>query len=355
VPPSKPPSPQDRKALHEWVQAHDTEDRHETFFGALASLKTGVTWVWSPLLDIFKQVKIRERRTFDSSKTPTGSDKPRAQAKMRPVDVDHWKNSLGKLIERKKEEDPRAIKSEIQKLRAENEKLTKRLSDMAGKVQQPAPTQQKEVVVHSDSRQVQKAISILQGLLPTASSKYTKKMAAAISSGGNNLPASAEVTSSGKCARAILAFLGANYTRAWSKVQIGIMVGYSPKSSSFLNAISALASAQKVKRLPGGTISITDIGFASISNDDQGMVFSAQNIRSVLGKCEAEIFDVLVKKYDRLLTKNEIAQATVSRYSETSSSFNNALSKLCSLGVAIRSGGGIAASGELIQLLEAGK
>jgi hypothetical protein len=85
------------------------------------------------------------------------------------------------------------------------------------------------------------------------------------------------------------------------------------------------------------------------------MVFSAQNIRSVLGKCEAEIFDVLVKKYDRLLTKNEIAQATVSRYSETSSSFNNALSKLCSLGVAIRSGGGIAASGELIQLLEAGK
>ncbi len=64
--------PHDRKAISEWVEAHGDPIRAKEMMDSLAHLKIGEGWVWSPgWLEIFKQVKFRDRETYDSSATPS--------------------------------------------------------------------------------------------------------------------------------------------------------------------------------------------------------------------------------------------------------------------------------------------
>ena len=75
----------DRKAVQEWVAAHDIEDQSKTFMETLGSLaipdpdsngkSVSEAWVWSPTrYRIFVRANIQQRKTFDSSFTPSGSD-----------------------------------------------------------------------------------------------------------------------------------------------------------------------------------------------------------------------------------------------------------------------------------------
>jgi hypothetical protein len=87
--------PQDRKALKEWIDAHDTEDRGKEFLGSLASLAQGESWVWSPgWLDLFKRVQVRKRRTFDSSRTPRAGEVVVTPKKIAEVDLDALRAKL---------------------------------------------------------------------------------------------------------------------------------------------------------------------------------------------------------------------------------------------------------------------
>lgn len=65
-------APQDREAIDEWVKANGDEDRRDELLRSLPSLPRGTAWFWSPGWggDIFQCVKVRKRRTFDSSSTP---------------------------------------------------------------------------------------------------------------------------------------------------------------------------------------------------------------------------------------------------------------------------------------------
>lgn len=80
-------SPQDRKAIREWVEEQaDTEQLHRVT-GSLASLDTGEAWVWSPQwAQVFERTKINHRRTFDSSETPRHGHAPKVPAHFSPVD-----------------------------------------------------------------------------------------------------------------------------------------------------------------------------------------------------------------------------------------------------------------------------
>lgn len=58
-------SPQDRKALTDWVDFHDVEGEKEEFAKSLASLETGSGWLVSPeFLGKFERMKFRKRETF---------------------------------------------------------------------------------------------------------------------------------------------------------------------------------------------------------------------------------------------------------------------------------------------------
>lgn len=129
-----------------------------------------------------------------------------------------------------------------------------------------------------------------------------------------------------KCAKRIYNFLYANNNRGFTKIQIGAMVGYSPKSGSFNNAISELNSNSLIQK-NGENISINDINQELIV---EGEEFSIDLIKKKLPKCPKEIFNLLLQHPDTEFSKEEIGEYT--GYSHTSGSFNNGISKLNSLG-----------------------
>lgn len=112
--------PQDRKALREWVQQHDTGNREGTFLDSLASLAQGEAWFWSPgWLDLFRKVKVRARRTFDSSRTPKAGEVVITPKKLADVDLDALRTKLAATVEKAKADDPKELRREIAHLRKE--------------------------------------------------------------------------------------------------------------------------------------------------------------------------------------------------------------------------------------------
>ncbi|OCX12637.1 MULTISPECIES: ATP-binding protein [Phyllobacteriaceae] len=63
-------SPQDRKAIEEWVKGNADADQARAVMGSLPKLQRGEGWVWSPADDELELVKFLPIRTFDSSRTP---------------------------------------------------------------------------------------------------------------------------------------------------------------------------------------------------------------------------------------------------------------------------------------------
>lgn len=113
-------SPKDRKALREYVEQHDPDGRAAKFLDELASLPQGTAWFWSPgWLDVFEKVAVRERRTFDSSRTPKAGEVAIVPTKMAEIDLEAIRAKLGATIERAKAEDPKELKKDIARLQAE--------------------------------------------------------------------------------------------------------------------------------------------------------------------------------------------------------------------------------------------
>lgn len=68
-------SPQDRKALADWVEYHSAEGDFDKFMQSLPSLPKGEGWIWSPeFLGIFERIKIRKRETFHPDREKLGTD-----------------------------------------------------------------------------------------------------------------------------------------------------------------------------------------------------------------------------------------------------------------------------------------
>lgn len=66
-------SPQDRKALADWVEYHSAEGDFKKFMDSLPSLPKGEGWIWSPeFMSVFKKIKIRKRETFHPDREKLG-------------------------------------------------------------------------------------------------------------------------------------------------------------------------------------------------------------------------------------------------------------------------------------------
>lgn len=109
----------DRKAVGEWVEAHDVEGQQAEFMSSLASLPIGTAWFWSPgWLKIFQKVRVRRRETFDSSSTPKVGEEVRAP-KLRPIDMEELRGALAETIEERVQNDPRVLRVKIRELEEE--------------------------------------------------------------------------------------------------------------------------------------------------------------------------------------------------------------------------------------------
>lgn len=129
-------SPQDQEALEAWIKAHGTPEKRELMMASMASLPRGTAWYWAPgwpegTDGIFQQVKVRERKTYNSSATPKPGEARREPKTLADVDLGQLKTVMMATIERAKKDDPRELRKRIAQLEAEARKRipTKALAD----------------------------------------------------------------------------------------------------------------------------------------------------------------------------------------------------------------------------------
>lgn len=142
-------SPQDRKAVQAWIDAHGTEHQKEDFWESLASLSTKEKWVWAPARKIFRRVTIRLRETFDSSATPKVGEKVSAPKSLAEVDLEKLKGRISATIERAKQEDPRELRRQLAEARRQISELQSVMGKTTVKVEVPVeiPILKKEQIV----------------------------------------------------------------------------------------------------------------------------------------------------------------------------------------------------------------
>lgn len=109
-------SPQDRKALDEWVKQKDSSGHRDAFLEQLASLPRGEAWFWLPIDDVFELVAVRMRSTFDSSKTPEIGEVAASPEARADVDLDELRGALEETIAEAEANDPKALRRRVAQL-----------------------------------------------------------------------------------------------------------------------------------------------------------------------------------------------------------------------------------------------
>ena len=80
-------SPQDRKAIEDWVRGNADAEQAKAVMTSLPSLQRGEGWVWSPADNVLERTHFPMIKTFDSSRTPEVGEKV-VQPALTAVDVD---------------------------------------------------------------------------------------------------------------------------------------------------------------------------------------------------------------------------------------------------------------------------
>lgn len=136
--------PQDRKAVREWVELNAEPDRLEAFLAGLAALQPREAWLWAPDAGIFQKFRFRDFKTFHPDRTHL---RRLGLLTVKPVltDVAALVGRLGAqlrdLQERAKADDPKALRAELAKERAEVKRLQAELA------KKPAPARVEARVV----------------------------------------------------------------------------------------------------------------------------------------------------------------------------------------------------------------
>ncbi len=353
-------SPQDRKALEAWVEAHDAHDQRQEFMDSLASLGIGEAWVWSPgWLDLFKRVQIRERKTFDSSATPKVGERPVAPTASAAVDLDKLRKDLAATIERVKVEDPRELRKRIAGLEADLRKRAgpvdpaalqrareegRALAQQELQRAQDAKMAQLRAILSAVSEQLAKAAHLLNGAARPAPRPLRAPPPPA--SRPAPRPASQPIAADGRVSggeRKILTVL-AQYPQGRTKRQVAILTAYAVKGGAFQNYLGSLRSRGYIEGRD--LLRITEAGMAALGSYEPlpaGRDLLEHWLRQ-LGKAERLILQHLAEIYPAAATKENLGVAT--GYEPSGGGFLNAVGKLRTLEL-IEGRGELRASEEL--------
>lgn len=139
----------------------------------------------------------------------------------------------------------------------------------------------------------------------------------------------------GRAERALLSAVASRDPKTSTKAQVAVLSGYSITSSSFANALGRLRSLGYVTG-SSDALAMTDAGFAALGPIEPLPTGAAlvRHWQGQLGKAEATLLHVIVNANGAGVEKADLADR--SGYSETSSSFANAIGKLRTLELVTR-------------------
>lgn len=335
-------APLDQKAVDEWVKTNAEEGQREEFLTNIGSLDIGTAYFWSPgWLKIFKKVKVRRRKTLDSSSTPVAGQEVVKPEKMAEVNLQAIRDQLGAAVEEVESNDPKALKKKIKELEAE---LAKK----------PKPVETVEIPVIPDhisksifkmASELKEIANTLEEILIDEAKKLTptfkeirEKNEGFAKGGIITNPGPILVGEHGienllvpgisKYAGSLLHVFKQRYPMQVSRSQLAILSGRKPRSSAFGAAIAELISAGYVQN-DDGRYELTKLATDNLDLNNFAEKPNAQDIRSMwlnaLPTYERDLLNVILQHRDGI-TKNDLARQ--SGRSITSSGFGGAISTL---------------------------
>lgn len=122
--------PHDKKAIQEWIKENADDRRQSEFMSSLATLKVGQLWFWSPSwLGKLSLVTVNKKRTFDSSATPKAGKKRKAPKKSAKVNLKTIRSKLKGSVEVIQQNDPKALKRRIAELERDLKKKSPKIPE----------------------------------------------------------------------------------------------------------------------------------------------------------------------------------------------------------------------------------
>lgn len=110
---------QDRDALDGWIEGQADKAQGKAIKDALPAMQVGNGVVWVPGRGVLQTAAFPLKETFDSSRTPKRGEKKTKTASLKPLDLGALKSRLASVETEAKSNDPKALKAEIARLKAE--------------------------------------------------------------------------------------------------------------------------------------------------------------------------------------------------------------------------------------------
>ena len=291
----------DRKAIEAWVVDRGLDK--DALLRDLPSLEVGEALVWSPQwLRVFERVRIREKRTFDASATPTFHHGKRVVRELAPIDLEQVKEAMKETIERTEANDPAKLRAQVRKLQDELarakkghpqaqaqervvekvvEKIVEKpvlgkvaerhLHEVAGfgrKLQEMMPRMVEalsrfNVVAQVEMRPVVTGVSLVKKAAPPAPKPIvppSRPAARVLTDNGSEVVL-------GRGHREILKALASRHPTPLTKVQTATLSGFSWKSGSFNTYVAYLNVRKLLAKRDGNRFGITGDGCVALGDD----------------------------------------------------------------------------------------
>lgn len=229
-------SPQDRKALADWVEYHSAEGDFKKFMDSLPSLPKGEGWIWSPeFMGIFEKIKIRKRETFHPDREKLGDTF--VMPEIDQIDIQGFISKFSASIQ--KEKPDKKIKPT---LRESAEEMVQVVEDLT--LREMRNLHESQIIEkEGEIRSLRAVIGQIQNILGTMKR-------AGIEDGNLRVVSGAIEMWKGKLgntlASRILSFFAENPGREFSREQIALALGIAAKAGHTSNEWSKLMRTSTV-------------------------------------------------------------------------------------------------------------
>ena len=222
-------SPQDRKALADWVEYHSAEGDFDKFMHSLPSLPKGEGWIWSPeFLGIFEKIKIRKRETFHPDREKLGTD-----FVMPTLDSTDIQGFISKFSEANKKE----VKKGKEKKSPERESMEEVIETVEMLTMREVKNSYESQLIEKESeiRQLKKMIEQVRNIVGTMERNGISLDAPITVVSGGTVALWKSKLGANSLATRILSFLAENAPREFSREQIALALGIAAKAGHTSN------------------------------------------------------------------------------------------------------------------------
>jgi hypothetical protein len=312
-------SPQDSDAIDLWMKSKAPPEQRTELLASLASLPIGTAWISSPgWLEVFQQVHIRPRETFDSSATPKIGQRT-VTPRLSDLDLatlrerfaaleDEPSDDVARLRNRILElEQAKAHRVEIPVLRDEQLSQLQALADQA--------MQQGQALLEF-GRTIFAALQRIEG-----PSMPVNEEAAPVDGDDTLHLRDSEIR--------ILKAVAQRHPTKLTRSQVGTLSGFTPSGGTFGNYFSHLKREGLIEESDGLT-SITVDGLEYLGEDAPKQPQTTEELlkmwRGALGSGEKKMLDILINHYPHRISRTELGN--LAGYTASGGTFGNYLGTL---------------------------